>query len=160
MLRDGRYAWYAFCNAVGNCTAVTIHDLNIARQFCEAAHIRAGKILEQYEYGSICGWWPVAVVLRAAGAKYNVNRIKLIADFSFANKRAAILSQILEEQAVLGQSVLCALGHDSLNNPNHVVAVRNCLVFDSALSEPVHYSQYSLLTHVKRMYVITPKTLV
>lgn len=148
--------WSGTCSLVSllNATAkaapaLTAKDCNKMRLQYE----KAAPDFIRYQFGGPTGWWPIHIVVQAAMSKgLGARRLKVGSDFSKPTRRAAKVIALASEYKSCGLLVL--LGREDAGSPNHVIAIRDEVVYDGEFEAPVPVALYPKFQHARRMYVV------
>lgn len=132
--------------------ALTVKDCNFMRMKYE----RATPNFIPYQFGGKTGWWPLHIVFQAAKLKgLGARRLNVGADFSVASRRMAKVIQAAIDNE--GDGLLVLLGRPKVKGvpgPDHVIAIRDNVVYDGEFDLPVPIALYPNLKHARRMYVL------
>lgn len=147
----GTCALTSFINARADpLFSLNAKDCNAVRLECEAA---CPDFL-RYQFGGKSGWWPLHVVFKAARKHgWNAKRLKVGSAFSKKSERRVKVLEIASVNCAKGLLVL--IGRPTINgelSSDHVIAIRNNVVYDGEYPAPVPIALYDRFEHARRMY--------
>lgn len=131
---------------------------NKIRLWFEASTTARGAEFLKYAFGGATGWWTMEVIFKiAAAVGIRMSRVRYGRKYSDPEeviKRIDLVHATIQENALKGKGMMILLGRAKLDAPNHVIAVRNNVVFDGEMKKPIPVSEYPNLIYAKRVYQI------